>query len=695
MHTSASFNIQLPRIPTENEGMHKAIAAMETIPVENFAALALASADAGTFYIDLQNDSLVYSPSLARIMTGGEQSGLTWQDFINHIHPDDRIEREKAYKEADRTGHIDYEVRFMWGDGTVHWARVIGRYLYDKHGSHVGFSGIALDTTAEKSLRNEQQKLLARIEQNEKRFRSMIEQAPIAMGVMKGYDLVIETANDMLLEVWGKDTSVIGKPLLEGLPEITDQPFPHLLRDVLTTGEAYYGYEAPAMLKRKNGMEQCFFNFVYAPYYEDGNLTGVQAVATEVTAQVRAKRALEESEKRFRKLVEEAPVATAIYTGREMKISLANEAMLKLWGKDASVIGRTVEQALPELDGQPFLQLLDNVFTTGVHYAAKEDRADLFVDGKLQTFYFNFTYQPLHDAQNNVYAILNMAVDVTESMKSRKKIQQQEERYRTLAAELDTRVQERTQALQRANESLERSNSELAQYAYVASHDLQEPLRKIRVFSSMLKERANLDESSANLLGRIISSSGRMSQLINDLLEFSRLLNAGKSMQRTDLNDVLRNVLQDFELSIQEKNAQIDADILPTLDAQPLQMNQLFNNLVSNALKFAKQDVPLKLMVRSRALTPQEAAELPLPNSINNKYVELTFADNGIGFDPHYAEQIFEVFKRLHSGQAYPGSGIGLALCRKIIENHKGHLFAISKEGEGTVFHVILPTRQS
>lgn len=670
-------------------------AVMETLPVKNFAELALASADAGTFYIDLATDHIVYSPSLSRILTGDEATRLTRKDFIDHVHPEDRALREEAYKQASLTGHLDYEARFVWKDGSVHWARALGRYLYDKKGQQAGFSGIVLDTTAEKSLRLEQQKLIARVEQNEKRFRAMIEQAPVAMGVLKGDEFVIETANDMLLKLWGRDASVIGKKLLDGLPELAGQPFPKLLQNVLATGEAYYGYEFAALLERNGEMEQCYFDFVYAPYYQDGALSGVQAIAIEVTSQVRAKKQLEESERRFRKLVEEAPVATAIYTGREMKISLANEAMLRLWGKDASAIGKSVGEALPELEGQPFLQLLDNVFTTGVPYAAKEDRADLVVDGKLQTYYFNFTYQPLQDAQNNVYAILNMAVDVTESVNARNQIQQQEERYRTLAAELDTRVQERTRDLQRANESLAKSNSELAQYAYVASHDLQEPLRKIRVFSSMLEEKATLDEPSANLLGRIISSSGRMSQLINDLLEFSRLLNAGKSMQRTDLNEVLRNVLQDFELSIHEKNAQIDADVLPVLEAQPLQINQLFNNLVSNALKFAKQDVPLKLTIRSRSLTPHEVAELPLPYSSGNNYIELTFADNGVGFDQRYSEQIFEVFKRLHSGQAYPGSGIGLALCRKIAENHRGYLYALSKEGEGTVFHVILPDKQS
>lgn len=531
-----------------------------------------------------------------------------------------------------------------------------------------------------------------RAESSEKRFRRMIDQSPVAIAVLKGEELIIETANSAVLELWRKSADVVGIPLIQALPELKDQPFIGLLKEVMQTGKPHYGYESLARLERNGKSEEGYFNYVYAPYYEEGVLTGVQVVANEVTAQVIAKKELQESEKRFRNLVYEAPVATAIYAGREMRVALANDAMLKLWGKDSSVIGKILRDGLPELEGQPFHQLLDDVFTSGQSYSAKEARADLVVNGILQPFYFNFTYKPLRDANGNIYAILNMAVDVTESVVARFALEESEERYRTLATELESRVQDRTRDLQKANESLEKSNAELAQYAYVASHDLQEPLRKIRVFSSMLEQRGELSKESAELLSRVIASANRMSQLINDLLEFSRLLNAGRSMQFVDLNEVVRNVMQDFELAIHEKHAEIEIGLLPLVEAVPLQMNQLFTNFFSNALKFSRDNVRLKMVVQTKPLDEAQRQWYGLAQGL--KYSHITFSDNGIGFDPHFAEQIFEVFKRLHSKQAYPGSGIGLALCRKIVENHRGHLFAESEEDKGTVFHIILPERQ-
>ncbi len=254
-------------------------------------------------------------------------------------------------------------------------------------------------------------------------------------------------------------------------------------------------------------------------------------------------------------------------------------------------------------------------------------------------------------------------------------------------------LQTMNEELADANERLLHSNEELAQYAYVASHDLQEPLRKIRMFSGILREQEDLSEKNTQLVAKISQSSERMSLLIQDLLEFSRLLNSEALLRPVDLGEVCRMLFNDFELTIAEKGAVVRIGKLPVIEAVPLHMNQLFYNLLSNALKFSKPGVAPFVEIDARVISREVAREYISNPDRQVIYYHLTFSDNGIGFDQQYAEQIFEVFKRLHGREAYPGSGIGLALCRRIIANQQGHVFATSVPGEGTTFHLILPDR--
>lgn len=256
---------------------------------------------------------------------------------------------------------------------------------------------------------------------------------------------------------------------------------------------------------------------------------------------------------------------------------------------------------------------------------------------------------------------------------------------------LELKVQERTSELSTKNQELETTNHELQQFAWVVSHDLKEPLRKIQAFCGIIRDKfLKGNEEAESYLERTISSSNRMSTLINDLLDFSRL-SVSTLFKPTVLNITIDELFHDFDTSINEKNAIVKRDDLPVIDAVPTQMRQIFQNLISNALKFSKKGVPPVITITSQLI---EHKAIDSPPSPNGKYCKITVTDNGIGFDEKYLDRIFVIFQRLNNRTAYEGTGIGLAIAKKIVDKHNGLITASSKENEGTSFIIVLPIHQ-
>jgi len=246
-----------------------------------------------------------------------------------------------------------------------------------------------------------------------------------------------------------------------------------------------------------------------------------------------------------------------------------------------------------------------------------------------------------------------------------------------------------------SNTQLTHSNAELAQFAYIASHDLQEPLRKINTFSQLLEKSLgnNISDAASNYIAKIKNSSVRMTALVRDVLLYSQLVKENETFDKVDLNKILENIIEDYDLLIEQKEAVIKYDTLPVIDAIPLQMTQLFANLLGNALKFVRKDITPVITVSSTGLSENDLQTYTL--SPNLKYIKIQITDNGIGLKPEYAEKIFNIFQRLHGKSEYEGTGIGLAMCKKIALNHQGDIYAQGNSENGATFSIILPIQQA
>ncbi len=270
------------------------------------------------------------------------------------------------------------------------------------------------------------------------------------------------------------------------------------------------------------------------------------------------------------------------------------------------------------------------------------------------------------DHQGQILGTVGVTRDIHEMKMAQEALHKSEEKLRLVAAQL------------------ERSNRELVDFAYVASHDLQEPLRKITVFGERLKEQnANLAPESVDCLNRMQKAAGRMQVLINDLLTFSRVTTKAQPFSAVNLAETVGGVLEDLEGRIEQVKGRVEVGALPVIDAEPLQMRQLLQNLIGNALKFRRPEVPPVVKVEAEVILD--------PDSPEKKLCRLTVSDNGIGFDEKYLDRIFDAFQRLHTRNEYEGTGMGLAIVRKIVLYHDGDITAKSKPGEGSTFILTLP----
>lgn len=766
-----------------------------------------------------------------RAYTGQQLAEWLSKGWLSAIHPDDFGQAQESWTESlTHQVALDIELRFARPDGGWRWTNLRAAPVLDAHGVAEKWVGICIDI-------HERKRLEVELIDAEERFKRYVSTSS---------DIVYKTNAD-----WSEMRSLIGKGFLSTI----DVPKTDWHADYIPEEEQAFvqakieqaiATKSPFALEHRvkllDGTIGWTLSRAVPVLDKDGEIIEWFGTASDISQYKRSLEGLADSEQTLRSLVASAPFPIGVYEGREMRIKLANQAIIDVWGKGNDVVGRRYADLLPELENQYIYEQLDRVFTTGEPFHARNQRIELTIDGKLKPFYFNYSFTPLYTSDGQIYGVLNTAAEVTDLVlvkqaleNSRQRLQaavelaelatwsmeiptrvfhyserfmewlgfstdekQLDEVYesvpeqyresvssaieaviqpdssgryenehpivncvtgqvriihiqalvfrdddgrpallsgtaqdvtvqRKIQLALEGQVQQRTEELtqrneelafineelaatneelmaaseeiaaantklEEANQNLIRSNHNLEQFAYIASHDLQEPLRKIQQFGDLLKSRyASAGEEDVVYIDRMQVAASRMSALIRDLLAFSRIATNQVKTSPISLGKLVSEVLDTLSVAIEESQATIQVETLPVVPGDGLQLQQLFQNLIANGIKFRQADRPAFIEIKSRLVS-----RIDLPASINperqaDMYCQIDVTDNGIGFDERYTDRIFQVFQRLHGKNEFAGTGIGLAICQKVAANHGGAITASSVLGVGSTFTVYLP----
>lgn len=632
-------------------------------------------------------------------------------------------------------------------------------------------------------------------------FKNIVTESPIAMAIFRGKDHIIEMANKtMMRDVWQKEEKeFLGKPVLEVFPELLNQKYAELLREVFYNGKTIRENESLAYYDIKGRLKKFYLDYEYTPLYEkNGETSGIMCTVNDVSSRVKARKKVETAEERVRLAAEIGEIAMWDLNLIKKKIIYSN-SLLHIFGfeKDTKITHKDIrDRILPEDDHivkNAFSEALKNgiykyeariikvdnsvswikvhgkIFFDEYHNPLKmigtlmdvtedkniqdvliknEQKFKLLADSMPQLIwtsdalgnlnYFNETLynfsglsreniekdgwlQIVHpdDREENVKLWMESVktgrdflfihrfkrYDGTYRWQLSRAIAQLDEagkiqmwvgsstdieEQKNFTNQLEDQIFERTTQLELKNRDLVNMNIELQSFAYISSHDLQEPLRKIQTFASRLSDLDdhNMSASAKTYLSRIEISAKKMQTLIQDLLTYSRANSADRVFTVVKVDEIAEEVISDFSDRIEEKKATIEYKNLGEATLIQFQFRQLLHNLIENALKFTRKDVAPKIKISFTEVNGSSLPDAPYKDKI---YHHLKVSDNGIGFDLVYKEKIFEVFQRLNTESEFKGTGIGLAIVKKIVENHKGFITVTSEKDKGSVFNIYIP----
>ncbi len=535
------------------------------------------------------------------------------------------------------------------------------------------------------------------------KFQNLISQAPVLIATFIGPSFIVETVNKMALNIWCKSyEEVINKPLFESSPEL-EPGLKNILNNIYLTGQPFISNEIPVELKRSGETNLAYFNSIYQPLLDaDKKIYGIILIGTEITEAVNARKEIEKSELLKRTILEEKEkiashfkLATDSAKVGVWSLDVQTQQLewsklhKKMWGYDEHRTDLTFEDwhsiILTEDKASAFKKLEEarvNRSLYEVEYRIKRPNDNIIRWMRAVGHYY-------YNDAGEAITLTGISLDITEQ--------------KTFTEELENKVRDRTKELDLKSKqleelnttldlniiALENANAELKSFNYIASHDLQEPLRMIKMFTQRILDTEKLSEKTQGYFNIIVSASERMRNLIISLIDFSKIDKSEAEFVDCNLNTVIEESKNDLQVVIAETNARIEYDDLPTVSGMQIQLCQLFTNLIANAIKYSKPQIDPHIKITSALISGQEINQ----QSINKEqdYYAIKIADNGIGFEKEYNSKIFDVFQRLHGRDEYAGTGIGLAIVYKIMTNHNGIIIAEGQPNVGATFTLYLP----
>lgn len=686
----------------------KVTALAELSQSRNKLQFAIDAAELGTWELDPISNTFTGNDRLK------EWFGLKPEDHIelplalSAIEEEDRERVSQAIAQAlDHRSGGNYDIEYtiqnvITGRRTI--VRAKGKAYFDDQDKPYTFSGTLHDVTKEVTMRRQlaeemtkQRRLREAAEISEAKFRKLIESAPAGIVMLTGKDLVIESPNKTFLDIIGKDASVVGQPLRKALPELMAENHQYfdLLNDLFVTGRSFSDPALPFRIFENGKFVTKYYNVTYTPLRNaEGQVFAILNTSLDISELIEAQKKIEEAESNLRNAVEVANLGTwsvDLTSG----ITTLSKRHAEIFGiGDAQDVFKETLDRIVESDKQKVLDAFNHAqlpASDGKYEA--EYRIVNAQTGKQQIIQaLGETY---FDAQRKPLRIVGTVRDITIQRELQLALENEVQIRTEELARINTELEKRNLAEEQLNLDLMRSNQELEQFAYIASHDLQEPVRKISTFTQMLEKSIPvLNETSKNYIDKIYRSTDRMSKLIRDVLAFSQIASKSDDFEQVGLGDVIESLKGDFELLIEKKQAMIEVEKLPAVHAIPSQMQQLFGNLLSNSLKYTREGVNPVIKIESSAATKDQVLSHPQLDA-GKSYFHIEFADNGIGFDQEHAHRIFRIFQRLHAKTEFEGTGIGLSICLRIVQGHGGAIDANVGANGGAVFNIYLPQVKS